>query len=307
MDSHNRPWGFPVEDKRTHILLFISSENAKTAKLRDAIGETLSTRSTRFGLYDCFGKYDIVADIFASPKLAMRFVGRIKKRIQSAHFSLVPCYDVENTLGFVEDFIAPLRFYSFIKWSDKPEVLGRIVDRLNEKVAEKPHLTLSLLLGANGYMIIARGNKWSELYERIQSFRREAGHGLSETSTIVAVNWETRDQLEKKPIDAHVFLKLKDENAKQIILDHLRPMPTTIHSSLGYFDLELNLQATSLSQLMDCVQKLRKNNADQILKTSTVLSYAISERLDDILPDVPGRLTYIEKEDAVSPLRRRKK
>jgi hypothetical protein len=58
---------------------------------------------------------------------------------------------------------------------------------------------------------------------------------------------------------------------------------------------------------MDYIQKVRQENGDQILRTSTLLSYSISERFDDILPEVPGRLSYLEKEDAVTGAKRGRK
>jgi len=294
-----------------HSLVFISSTNTAppaVEKLFSVIEKSFSEKPNSFGLYSCFGRYDIVLDILSSTKVAMELVRECQRLIGPADISVVPCIDIKDESGFIEDFQNPLKCYCFLKWDSDQVVLRGLINRLNEKASGEAHLTLSILLGAYGFMVVARANKSSDLFHQLQLFKREGGSSLSVMSSIVAIKWAMRDQQEPTPIEAWVFVKTKQGELIDLSAARLRSMPRIVSSTslIGYYDLMLAFKANSLSEVAQSMQYLRQSLWQRVSGLSVVLPYAANEHLDDTLSDVPGRLTYGRLQDmGISPKRRK--
>jgi hypothetical protein len=298
--------GLSLDIYHAHTLGFISFRDNSTknmAQLSKMTKKWLAEENRRFGLYYCFGRYDAILDIYLPFEGAPEFVSRIKKSMRLTRFSPVPMYDIEDTSGFVEDFTSPVKIYSFVNWNGKPEILWQIVNALNRDASRETYVTLSMLLGAYRYLVVARGRRLSDVFQKLQLLRREGRGNISEISSTVALDWHSKDESDREPIYAQVFMKLKEGE----------PIPPRIprlwHESkivVGAFDLALSIKAYSLAELMRDIISVRRANKHLISETSTVLAYTLPERLDDILPDVPGRLIYGELEDE-EPSKRRKK
>lgn len=291
-----------------HTLAFISFVDdpvRNMGKLSEVTNNWLTERTgalPNFGLYYCFGRYDAILDMYIPFEETAKFASRVKEVIHPASLSMVPLYDIEDPSEFVEDFRSPVKVYSFINWRVEPEILWHVVSRLNTNASRETYVTLSKLLGAYRYLVVTRGHRLSDTFQRVQKLRREAIGGISEISSTAALGWGLKDESDKRPIYAQVLLKLRRPGQPVI------PSPDFQYERIvfGRYDLIVNIKVNSLANLLHEVLAIRRANRDLISETSTVLSYAVAERFDDVLPDVPGQLTYGEHEDGEQSPKRKK-